>query len=370
MFNTVTIKTDYVPTPNDSHDGVFAFVTRDQKLIDLVRSFWDFPENICLKVFHFPSPNQLLELYVWGKPLDFNDKKSLLFGSTIVQNIVHFNLGKAPRVYKLFFLEYNGQLYPAQVMDYVEEAPEASLEARKKLYLEVDKHLDHLHLHKPFFDLNQHSNVRGDKLLDFQGSDTTYRYREIVKGNYIKHCTFANNVYQPVDELEIGSFRAGKQRVEDMRLTKLLNQRYSNPSVLDIGCSGGYFLRWFEEQGARKLVGADYQSVVVYARDLANYLGNFGIDFIPVDFGKLQQAPIGEKFDIVLFLSMYRHIGFPDWIMDVISPQGTMVFEVNGDEHEPFFLGLLSEKFSRIEKVGDATDFDGRSIFHCSKPKL
>jgi SAM-dependent methyltransferase len=99
-------------------------------------------------------------------------------------------------------------------------------------------------------------------------------------------------------------------------------------SVLDLGCGGGSTCVWAAEQGARRVVGADVQSVERPQRKLLREYPHLAdvVEFRQVpehaDFGD-------EKFDLVLSKNTFEHVSDPAayvrTMRSAVAPGGQVV---------------------------------------------
>jgi 2-polyprenyl-3-methyl-5-hydroxy-6-metoxy-1,4-benzoquinol methylase len=190
--------------------------------------------------------------------------------------------------------------------------------------------------------------VVAGKYVDYQGFRFSHDYKDKLKerltgvANVGKWGPFMN--YHSVPELEITGGRNNEERIKKLHLDEI---DFKGKTVLDIGCSEGFFCRYAMDRGAKRVVGLDLPGVVKPTRELAYYLGYNNIDFYGYDLKK--EIPDLGKFDIVLFLSMVHHIGLPDWILD--STKKLLVFEGNGKSEDAGAISKLNGKL--IDKTVD-----------------
>jgi SAM-dependent methyltransferase len=99
-------------------------------------------------------------------------------------------------------------------------------------------------------------------------------------------------------------------------------------SVLDFGCGGGSTCVWAAQHGARKVVGADIQSLALPRRKLEREYPELTdvIEFREV----VEHADFGdEKFDVVLSKNTFEHVGDPGAYVaamrSAVAPGGQVV---------------------------------------------
>lgn len=94
------------------------------------------------------------------------------------------------------------------------------------------------------------------------------------------------------------------------------NVNLEDKNILDVGCNLGLFIWYSLCKGAKWCVGADMPNTARVTRRFLNESGFMRFDIIG---GDLKQNTIIDKmpdtkFDIVFYMSIELHIGFPDWI--------------------------------------------------------
>jgi SAM-dependent methyltransferase len=84
----------------------------------------------------------------------------------------------------------------------------------------------------------------------------------------------------------------------------------SGKSVLDIGCSEGFYSFEFESRGAARILAIDNHPDACRKAGLLHQLRASKVEFRKTDFFQLDSAEIG-RHDIVLFLSVFHHLRHP-----------------------------------------------------------
>lgn len=350
-----TIKADKLDYKNH---GTFSFIYREPELLEQLKANYR-RDNIAAKIFFRPIKGTGdIDNYIYGHLFDGkkSNRSSKLIDAVRIQNICHF-AGLAPRVFGIEFLEFNRQLFPFLVVEDVGTTPEWDIRKVAKIWEQLEALGDKVGFKLSYFD-NNAGNVVGDRWVDFQGFNFTPAYLKNLKKMAQEQATWSTNHYQSIPELNVKGFRDTTVRLKELGLDKI---DFKNKLVLDVGCSGGQFCMYAASKGAKRVVGLDFPDVIDATKRVANYLGYFNIDFEGVDLAKYK---ITGEFDIVLYLSMYAHIGFLPEIPKAVKE--LMVFETNGITQDGA-VELLREHFSKVDIVGHASDFDGRSIIHCRK---
>jgi tRNA (mo5U34)-methyltransferase len=116
----------------------------------------------------------------------------------------------------------------------------------------------------------------------------------------------------------------------------------SGKSVLDIGCSSGFFSLKLKELGAGYVLGVDageQPKAIDQARFAADTLG-LDVDFRTHSVYDLQS--IGRQFDIVLFMGVLYHLRHPLLALEAIRPLclGTAIVQTITTSHKRSFKEL------------------------------
>ncbi len=149
----------------------------------------------------------------------------------------------------------------------------------------------------------------------------------------------------------------------------------SGQSVLDIGCSLGYFCFEARRRGAARVVGLDFDSENLRkGQILAEILGE------PVEFrlGDVEKEPIGEEFDHVLCLNVLHHLADPILGLDrlIDTARRRLVLEVaTFGRHDRRQLGInwLAQKFlapAPAMMIGRGTAGEGVRQFYFTPSAL
>lgn len=322
------------------------------------------------KIFFNPLGRSLAE-YVWqGTHPPEHICNSLLLDATAIQNIAA-SYGLAPRVYALFLVKnaQKGTTHPAQLCQYIAQPPdnEAVKMATFAALAELGEELGY----SAFRDLRG-SNCRGRQWLDFQGwrFTNTYQVRLALRVQELGRFQGPPGSYQSVPELVLGGRRDTAQRIRQLALDQV---NFSGQSVLDLGCHVGGFCRYALECGARRVVGIDKPKPVRAAAELSAYLGSYNIDYVALD---LREATLSDivaqtgmgQFDIVLFLAMRLHVGYPDWLPTVC--RRLLVYETH-PHPSPASLDRaraeLGDGFDEVRYIGKSGDQYPRAVLWAVK---
>lgn len=111
--------------------------------------------------------------------------------------------------------------------------------------------------------------------------------------------------YQRV-ALPYGLFTEGSDRSATAR--QILPDDLSGKTVLDIGCSHGFFSFEAKRRGAKLVVGVDVEPDVIRKNKLLADCLNLDVEF---RVHNLEQAPIVEQYDYVLCLNVLHHLVNP-----------------------------------------------------------
>jgi 2-polyprenyl-3-methyl-5-hydroxy-6-metoxy-1,4-benzoquinol methylase len=341
--------------------GKHAFVEKNE-ITDKLSEQYRTP--VIMKVFDTCGELTNIKTYKWGDdPQPGKLKKNtLLWEATQIQNIAAWN-GLAPKVYALDSVILDGKRYPCQIVEEEEVAHDwwngHGIDDDALLIYEQVKALGEKY---GFSAVNDDANKRdatGSKLLDFQTFSFHEPYYDFVRKSYIQDGKYGKVYYQDVPELDLkGGPRKSLDRIKTLALDKI---DFEGKSVLDIGCAGGFFCRHAFDKGASYVRGVDMVQPIEAARNLANYLGKFGIDYEVADLSK----GYDDEFDVVLFLSLIFHIKIPE----AVKKAKCVVFEDNSREnrHNKILGKPWTDWFSKIEHVGVATDHGDKSIYHLRK---
>ena len=338
-------------SPGDDGNGVNSFIYRGSQLEE-IQEHWG-RTGCCVKVFKNREKFQDNVQNAWWGP-SVPHKGSKLPESTHIQNIfAHHSL--APRVYAIFVLVINGKRHWAQLvedMGHLIEIVDIQPQMIKGPMKEIaDKY------GITMFDDGRDCNVVNGKYVDFQGFHLMDNYKDKLKerivgiANVGKWGPWMN--YHNIPELEITGGRNNELRVEQMKLKQI---DFRGKTVLDIGCSEGWFCNYAEKRGAKTIVGTDLPGVVENLWELSSYLGCYNVDYQGHD---LKTDAITAPYDIVFFFSMCQHIGFPDWISTLTNE--VLVFEGNSKGEDTPTIEKMKQTF-KIEEKGKTTDLFERPV--------
>jgi len=119
-------------------------------------------------------------------------------------------------------------------------------------------------------------------------------------------------------------------------------------------------------------VGIDRPKPIKAAAEVSAYLGYGNIDYLALDLRSAEGADITEQtgieqFDIVLFLAMHKHIGFPDWLAPMC--RHVLVFETHPHPHRQrrAIKAELSQGFESVVHMGKSGEQYPREVFWAKK---
>jgi 2-polyprenyl-3-methyl-5-hydroxy-6-metoxy-1,4-benzoquinol methylase len=339
----------------DDGNGVHSFIYRGEQVREIEKLYGR--ENCCLKIFKNNEPFR--EQGWWGH--SSRAKGSLLTEATCIQNIYAME-GLAPRVYALLILKINGKKHWAHLTDDLGHCIPMEQE-RNKLFEGKIREIAEKYGFEVFDD-GREWNMVADKYVDFQGFHFKEDYKERLKQRLIgvanvgKWGPWMN--YHNIPELGITGGRKNEQRIKDMHLDEI---DFKGKTVLDIGCSEGFFCRYAIDRGARKVTGIDLEGVVRPVEELTYFLGYNNVDYLGYDLNR--EIPDIEKYDIVFFFSMVQHIGLPDWVSN--RTRELLIFEGNGKDRDIEGWSKLNNSFSNVEEVGKTHDLFERIVLWAKK---
>ena len=126
------------------------------------------------------------------------------------------------------------------------------------------------------------------------------------------------------------------------------------------------FCNYAASRGAKRTEGVDWPNNAMAAQMVAFYLGNHNADYCGTDIDGVKAF---KPYDIVFFLSMNIHVGFPEWIPN--ATKELLIFEENakGSRFKPdCWQKELEEYFKKVELVAYSDDgHKGMPIFYCWK---
>jgi hypothetical protein len=168
----------------------------------------------------------------------------------------------------------------------------------------------------------------------------------------------------------------GKRRIE-LRMQQMLDayQKFGfdidKKTILDVGCNMAGFASQYLSKGAKWYIGLDKKELVDIARKFLYYLNFSRFDLFGMDLNN--DNPLGKlerfgRIDLILFLSMQKHIGIPQWLNEL--DYSFMFYEGHQNEaylkHEELLKKHLTIK--EIHYVGESNDGETkRPLFLCMK---
>jgi len=331
---------------NYFRSGFYSFISRDTGLLQKITD----RAGVCLKVFFNPLIGDIAD-YNWGHPflvesnrMSPRSERTRLIDAVIIQNLCAWH-GLAPRVYEIVGLLWEGKIYPALIVDDLGEASDmVEWNDRVKVMEAIKKIGKKYGFSTEYEDLGQARNFIKNKFVDFQGFKLDADYRDKLIKRYRDQAKWAENTYQTVPELGIGGYRDNERRLELMELNKL---DFTGKSVLDIGCSGGFYCRYAKTRGASRVMGVDLAPVADAAFEISNYLGFHDIDFVPMTLEKGLDYNFGFSYDIVFYLSVFRYFEYAPFL----KKAKMVIYEHNGDITEEEAIKLFSQDFPKHWEV-------------------
>lgn len=336
------------------------FIQVRGSLVDIMSK--KYGRRVGLKIFDdvFVEKEEDMYTVLWGDPPEEGQprRNTTLWEATQIQNIAAM-YGLAPRIYGLETVFLGRQFRPMQVIEIMEPGYQTIQEAEAVYQKVIDLGKKyHFGIHKA--DVSARDCMSG-KLIDFQTFKFDQDYKDTVKQVYCEEGKYGKVYYQDVPELGLsGGPRKSELRIKELGLDKI---DFEGKTVWDIGCAGGFFTRYAAEHGAKQVTGFDMKEPIIAAKNVANYLGYFNINYEEINLSDPYVLNDRVKPDICLFLSLNFHIGIPSFLK--YCP--FVVFEDNGKETRHQTLGIpWTEWFDKIEYLGACTDHGQKKIWHLS----
>lgn len=206
-------------------------------------------------------------------------------------------------------------------------------------------------------------NWGGDLFLDWGGLYLTKpeRYlaevakRAAVNITRAKRGQKVSRTYQAVKAIGLNGSRDIIHRIEKM---ELLNIDFKGKTVLDLGCNLGAFCHYAAKRGAKRVTGIDLPILADPAREIANWLGYWNIDFIGAE---LPEIELGGSFDIVLALSVCNHMGgYGKWMAEACND--LLILEGHGGDKPERYTAEMGRDFAEVDVIGFTTDSMRRPV--------
>ena len=355
-----------MPSP-DTSMGTCCFVCQSKELSAILHrqlGRW----GLCLKVFK--EENADVTKAVWVR--------TPLAACTKAQNLFALH-GVSPRVYAHAVVN---EKYIAQVTDYLQPRQpfgcniDDTQRVSTHLQTLVEQYqIETLAPNERDVDDIKKRNWRGDQFIDFGGIHfiDPDRYTHDLKIRAMRKIFSKGKggetdyAYQAISELGIPGSRHLERRLEIMRLDKFDLQ---GKSVLDLGCNIGNFCHEAAKRGARRVVGVDREFNAKPAREIANWLGYWNVDFVgaklPGGLAEIKkQSGIGQ-FDVVFCLAVLCHMkGYAPWLPALCKD--TLFLEGHDKETQDTYQSLLERDFRTVEFLGYLHDKGTRPLFKCQK---
>jgi hypothetical protein len=358
-----------IEKPEFEIKGKQAFITRQQPNLNIACSWYGRdPQNTCIKVFYGNPMKEgdTLKDALWGDmplpPPSDTRKNTTVFAGSQVQNIL-WTKGISPRVFGIFEAEYNGMRVACQLTEFIEGECAEKIEDVYKIWNDTEA------VGKEYGFTAQTkkmgvNDVIGGKNVDPQlWAWDKVSYKSVVERIYYEKGRYGKIYYQNDDEL---GFHGGPRHSEDrVKYMKLDEVDFKDKIVWDIGCAGGYFCRYADKHGAKRVIGFDMKDPLEAAFHAGNFLGHFNIDYVEADLSKGIPAERLPKADIAFFLSMNLHVGILEQLKDIPF----VVFEDNSyDGRDKDVLGKpWTDWFNNIRFVGRGLDHGAKAVYWLNK---
>lgn len=349
---------DMQTTPR--HTGLHATVYRGEAL-QAFKEQVDRDIPLIGKVFHMPIANVasggylkeqqhrdwLLDNELWGMRHQQPGTTSTLREAFIVQNLLAYN-GLAPRMYDLaiWYSPEEDFYRPVAIMDDLGTQRQPEIADAKATWAACKQQSVEQGWTMCTPDSDPRGNVMQRKWLDMNGCKIPPEFWSALLRRFQAGTRFGDRAYQAPLGARYDS--ALYCRSTDDRLIDLQLYDLRPASVLDVGCSGGQILNFYESYGARGL-GFDHQRVVNAAAEWSYAHGHWNVDYQAADLRRGRPGDIGQ-FELVLCLSTLKHIGglvdANRWILEAVQPGGRLVLEIHAQQKRQHVLEWVGDEFA------------------------
>ena len=288
----------------------------------------------------------------------------------------------APRVYDIVKLQSENATIFAMIVQHVSgqivtgQAASEFVEQFKCVLQEEEVSIlgekDHMDFQAPDFRRNIVSDSTGTYYVDIQNLaiiDRETHSKKLV--DTIQEVTHFGDsrpfrpkkyAYQSVPGLPISGKRNSLYRISEIQ--DFLEQSQiglQGSTVLDVGCNLGMFIMHFLSQGARWCIGLDTPGITRVARRFLFERGFSRFDLIGCDLCEPIVADLlpFKEYDLVLYLSMEKHIGFPGWLNEL--DVRFLLYEGHARESIRDITTKVRQWSPQIEIVGYQVSQDGDS---------
>ena len=346
---------DVVTLPREC--GMHAFMYRGTAIEDLRAQVHR--DNVAAKIHHTPLGAAEIEDYRWGHHYLPAGEQSLLSEAIAIQNLIAHH-GLAPRVYGLaLWRDQYGDERPMQITEDLGVCDWS--QDRNRVYalhgtlVEMGKALG---FKVPGRDNGVHNAVQY-KWVDFNGFQYADDYHDRLMQRYWQGTQWGDRPYQQLlnGENDIDTCRNIDDRIHDLGLDAL---DFVPRHVCDIGCSGGQFLNFLTRCYGARGTGYDQKRAIEAAQEYSAFSGAWNIDYHSVNLND-PNAVAGE-YDLVLFLSMSKHVGLPDYVKRCATKR--LIVE-NHSEHDDQIEAWFGDEFNVIKRH-QSVDY-GRWVYHTER---
>jgi hypothetical protein len=338
--------------------GVHTFMYRGAGL-DMLRTAFK-RDNIAAKIHYNPLyPGEQLSEYIWGVYYSPAGEQSRLKEACAIQNIASMR-HLAPRVYGwALWRDKHGQLHPVQITEDRGKCDWGqSRDNVREIYLALKKLGNELGWQVPGADAGVQNVVHG-AWVDFQGFQFTPDYETKMIDRFWLGTQWGDRPYQQAVDTPVtrNTCRNINHRISDLGLSAL---DFTPQHVLDIGCSGGQFLNYLTSHYGARGTGYDTERATLAAAEYSAYFGYWNVDYIVADLSN--PHAVQTRADLVLFLSMSRHVGLPEYVKRAATKR--LIIEAH-EEHNQQVEAWLGSEFE-IVRTHISTDY-GRRVFHAER---
>lgn len=345
-------KIDWHDPWSDFDKGRYCYIVKPDKLskyIDDLHKLYPEVRNVTLKIFKTTDAK-------WGD--------SSMFHAVVSQNLFA-TLGLSPKIHDVVIVNDGKQNYTAQITPYL-RGEVANKTKMAEMYNKMRDISSERGWNMKMTQDLQHGNMIDGKWVDFQGVEPT----EDTKKAVVKELNEVAHWQKSAGEVsyqELPGLVDGKRK-----MGRINNTLYTGKYVLDIGSSGGAECVSAEMSGALRVFGFDTEEIAPVAQRAAAIMCACNIDYFGHDLKNedsyefIKEKTGRDKFDVILFLSMHLHVGFPKYITKLMNKQSVFIFEGNRDLDNKRYEKDMKDAGLKIKKTGESHDLGARTIWEAT----
>lgn len=370
---------------------LYVFRKRDIATIneDLVKNY---PGSIGMKIFFSTERSSDGSVYYISNRFFCNNSYSFYTKSVgsikekmVISNIFSIS-NMAPLVYDIINLKYQDILLQAMVVEHIKgkvvhgqkgsrfledffkkmEEEQIEIISEKTLTPNGFKRID-VDISPPTYNNNIIQNRNSTFYIDIQN------FRLKTKDAFLK---MLPSIREKTHFGEVLPFRGGKYSYQSIPFLGVNGKRntskrfkmfdYLLPEndiqvegsrVLDVGCNLGIFIAYFLNRGASWCTGVDLPEIADLAKRFLFYQGFSRFDLMGCDLKNMKMPFNKQEYEVILYLSISHHIGFPDWLNETSFK--SFIFEGKEGQNVEDAKNILLERFPDMRVVFEDKVKDG-----------